>query len=209
MNRQAIEFKLDHLHQALSELRPPGAVEERFKSIVVTDRIDCWDRYLYIGPEAEDLLGYSPSQYYEGEIADDEQECGWVANNHPEDVWRTEILWQRVLAGHRVPPVEYRSENTDGKWVWLEDTFTPFEIDSQGRSLIVEGRWRDITPRKRREIEFLIRQFEEMLSEGGRPASSRSATIIPFRSRHTTHLARRPPDAPIRRKGLRMRHPRS
>lgn len=208
MDRKAIELELEQLHQALSELRPPSASEVRLKSIIVTDRIDCLNRYLHIDPEAEDLLGYTPSQYYGGEIAHEEQEYGWVANNHLEDVWRTEILWQRVLAGHRVPSVEYRSVNTDGDWVWLEDSFTPFEIDSRGRTTIVEGRWRDITPRKRREIEFLIRQFEQMLREDGKPPSSRCATIIPFPSRNRARHIRRPPAAPMRRKAHPVRHPR-
>jgi PAS domain S-box-containing protein len=161
LERHEIERRIEGMHVRLDELRRPSRSEARLASLAITDRIDRWGRYLYIDPQAEAILGYPQTSYM--------KDIGWVHYNHPEDQWRTAILWQRALAGVPCRRVEYRTQNARGQWVWLEDSFTPIRFDSMGHALVVEGCWRDITQRKRREGEFIIMLWE-MLLEGKRPA---------------------------------------
>jgi len=172
VDRDVIERKLDQLHEGLSALRPASAREKYLSSLLVVDRIDRWGNYLHIDPEAEEVLGFKATYYA--------TESDWVVFNHPEDIWRTDILWQRALTGFPVRAVEYRTDDSDGYWVWLEDSFRPVEADPHGRVTVVEGCWRDITPRKRREIEFLIRQFELALRLGKLPERSLRHALIQF-----------------------------
>jgi PAS domain S-box-containing protein len=164
LDRVAVENRLELLHRTLGELRPPRRWEKRLSPIVVADRIDHLGYYLDIDPAAQDLLGYPPSYY--------ETEQDWVQFNHTLDLGRTALLWERALSGQPCHGVEYRSQHADGYWVWLEDSFVPILTDPRGRGLVIEGHWRDITPRKRLEIEFLIRQLElslRTLRTGPRP----------------------------------------
>lgn len=156
VDRRAVEQQIERLERMRGEMRPPGRAEARLAVLRVYDRIDRWGHYLHIDPEAEDILGFPPS-YYDSEV-------GWLRFNHPDDVWRTVLLWGRALAGETVPAVEYRTFNTEGKWVWLEDSFRPLLVDARRQAVVIEGCWRDITRRKRCEIEFLLRHWEACLS---------------------------------------------
>ncbi len=173
-----IEKEIEHLQTSLDELRPPRPAESWLGALEVVDRIDRFGRYHYIGPGAERILGF-PRAHYESEI-------GWVRFNHPEDVWRTAILWQKALAGSPCTSFEYRTNDVEGRWVWLQDSLRPLEIDSQGHAVLVEGRWRDITMRKRREAEFLLRQWESVLRHGGPAPGDEAAQravsgrVVPF-----------------------------
>ncbi len=90
--------------------------------------------------------------------------------------------------------VEYRTDHADGYWVWLEDSFTPILTERSGRALVVEGRWRDATPRKRRELEFLIAQLESTYRTLKSPPLSGRKALLRF-------PAFRPPGAADRRRG--------
>jgi PAS domain S-box-containing protein len=169
--RRDIEEQIERLERIRGEMRPAGRGEARLSALRVRDRIDRWGHYLHIDPEAEDILGFPPSHY--------EHEVGWLRFNHPDDLWRTVVLWERALAGEFVPSVEYRTFNTEGKWVWLEDSFRPMALDARGQALVVEGCWSDITRRKRREIEFLLRHWEACLCPG---QAARRGVLLRFPS---------------------------
>jgi PAS domain S-box-containing protein len=169
--RKEIEEQIERLERMRAEMRPPGRHEARLAVLRVRDRIDRWGNYLHIDSEAEDILGF-PLAHYASEV-------GWLRFNHPDDVWRTALLWGRALAGEAVRAVEYRTFNTEGKWVWLEDSFRPLVLDAQGRSLVIEGCWRDITRRKRREIEFLLYHWEACRSPG---RAARRGVVLRFPS---------------------------
>jgi PAS domain S-box-containing protein len=169
--RCAIEKQIELLERMRGEIRPPGRSEARLSVLQVRDRIDRWGNYLHIDPEAEDILGYPPAHY--------NSEVGWLRFNHPDDVWRTVLLWGRALAGEMVRGVEYRTFNIEGQWVWLEDSFRPLLFDARRRALVIEGCWRDITRRKRREIEFLLRHWEASLNPG---RAARHGVLLRFPS---------------------------
>lgn len=141
---------------------------------MVTDRIDRFGRYHHIDPECGEILGY-PQEHYAHEV-------GWVRFNHLEDRWRTAVLWQKALTGRPCPVFEYRTFNSDRQWVWLQDSLRPILFDRDGHALVVEGRWRDITPRKRREAEFLLRQWETLWRAARPRPRGNGAIVIPFPS---------------------------
>jgi PAS domain-containing protein len=172
LERNEIESEIERLSRLLGELRPQCRAEARLSSLVVTDRIDRYGRYHHIDPWCEAVLGFPPER-----VARD---VGWIRFNHPDDVWRTTILWEKALAGQTIPIFEYRTDNSLGQWVWLEDSLRPLQFDRAGQALLVEGRWRDVTPRKRRELEFLIRQWESILRGHTRSLTGPGATVIPF-----------------------------
>ena len=172
MDRDALERQIEEHNRSLGELRPPGPRDKRLAPIVATDRIDLHGRYLFMDDRAEDLLGYPPAYY------DDEYD--WIRWNHTLDIGRTARRWQAALEGRAVLGVEYRTDHADGYWVWLEDSFTPILTDRGGRALVVEGRWRDATPRKRREIEFLIAQLESTYRTLKSPPLSGRTALLRF-----------------------------
>jgi PAS domain S-box-containing protein len=175
LERHEIERQIEKLNRMLAQLRPASRAEARRASLVVTDRIDLWGRYHHIDPQAEDILGYPQSHY--------RTEVGWVRFNHPEDRWRTAILWEKALAGAPCPLMEYRTHNTEGQWVWLQDSLRPVVFDLRGHALVVEGRWRDITPSKRRQAEFLLRQWEWLLKQDTPVRRPQRCQIVPFPDR--------------------------
>jgi PAS domain S-box-containing protein len=168
-SRQEVEWQLERLERMRCEMRPPSRAEARLGRLQVCDRIDRWGNYWHIDPEAEEILGF-PSSHYDTEV-------GWLRFNHPDDVWRTVRLWERALAGEAVSAVEYRTFNIEGKWVWLEDSFRPLILDSRRQALIIEGCWRDITRRKRCEVEFLLRHWEACL---GPPRAACRGLVVRF-----------------------------
>ena len=172
LDRDALERQIEEHSRMLDELRPPGSRDKRLAPIVATDRIDFHGRYIFIDDRAEDLLGYPPTYY--------ESEYDWIRWNHTLDIGRTARLWQAALKGRAVIGVEYRTDHADGYWVWLEDSFTPILTDRSGRALVVEGRWRDATPRKRREIEFLIAQLESAYRTLKSPPLSGRTALLRF-----------------------------
>ncbi len=190
LDRADLESRIESLSRSLDDLRPPGAVDRRLAPLVVIDRIDHLGRYLYVDRIAEDLLGFPP-EYYETEI-------DWVRYNHRLDIERVAVLWDAALRGRRIRGIEYRTDHVDGHWVWLEDSFTPILSDRSGRSLVIEGRWRDITPRKRREIEFLLEGLEDSLRMlKSAPVSGRTVVLRYSGSRSRTgDLSPRAPRTP-------------
>ncbi|MEE9217703.1 MAG: PAS domain-containing protein [Acidobacteriota bacterium] len=155
MERAEIEHRIEKLSRDLAELRVEHRSEARLCSLRLRDRIDFLGHYLDIDPRIEEIFGFPQSEYWEDEH--------WIHDTHREDQGRIYLLWERTVAGRTWPLVEYRDYNVAGEWVWIEDSFRPAVVDSAGRVLVVEGCWRDITPRKRREIEFLLRQWETIL----------------------------------------------
>ena len=172
LDRADLDRRIEALQRTLDELRPPRASDRHLGSIVVTDLIDRCGHYLYIDPWAEELLGFPP-RYYEAEL-------DWLAFNHHDDQDHTRALWRQALGGRFCPVVYYRTDDSNGAWVWLEDSFRPRLADHRGRVVVLEGRWRDVTPRKRLEIEARIRELERFVGSAPSAARHRFGLILPF-----------------------------
>ena len=132
------------------EVERRDEVERRYQALVeqtpvVTyiDDLDT-DRTLYISPQAEVLLGYSPAEFTR-------EEPLWPSILHPDD--RDRMLHRsreadRTRGGYSGE--EYRMVAKDGRIVWVHDEAVLIRDDA-GRPSYWQGVWVDITERRRAE----------------------------------------------------------
>jgi diguanylate cyclase (GGDEF)-like protein/PAS domain S-box-containing protein len=101
--------------------------------------------FLYVSPQAEELLGYPASE--------------WIANTglwerllHPEDRERVLAEEQRTLAAEETFESEYRLVARDGKvvWIWERDMIVR---DDHGKPVCTQGVLVDVTDVKRAEAQ--------------------------------------------------------
>jgi PAS domain S-box-containing protein len=115
---------------------------------------------LYVSPQVETILGFSPSEW----LADSNP---WVEHLHPDD--RERVLAQRIESTVTKAPlnIEYRLRTRDGRFPWIRDESQIFPDD--GGSFIFRGLLRDITERKLSEEAFreLSRKNELILQSAG------------------------------------------
>lgn len=103
--------------------------------------------WLYISPQLEHVLGYTPQE--------------WLAHpgpmntfTHPDDLPAAREAEERSLATGEPYRAEYRMQAKDGRWVWILDEASVVR-DELGRPLFMQGIMYDITDRKRAEERLL------------------------------------------------------
>ncbi len=103
--------------------------------------------WLYISPQLEHVLGYTPQE--------------WLAHpgpmntfTHPDDLPAAREAEERSLATGEPYRAEYRMQTKDGRWVWILDEASVVR-DELGRPLFMQGIMYDITDRKRAEERLL------------------------------------------------------
>ncbi len=113
--------------------------------------------FSYVSPAAIRILGYTPDEHYAN------PSLRWEIIL-PED----RPMLQALLEGRTVPgqPVLLRWRHKNGEMVWTESLATVYHDDA-GQVLAVESITRDITERKRAEMEReqLIRDLQKALEE--------------------------------------------
>jgi len=124
---------------------------------VLTYRASLDDRHrlLYISPQAQDWLGYSPQQCID---APD----WWAQVIHPDDLARIVNSTWRSNGEVAKTSSEYRMVTRTGQELWVRDGARA-ACDEQGRTLFVQGAITDITERKRFQEEMgvsLAREHE-------------------------------------------------
>ncbi len=124
-------------------------------------RID-WatQRFTYIGPQIEPLLGYAPESWVTVE--------DWASRMHPED--------RDVVVGYCVSQsqsgldheADYRALTADGRYVWIRDVVHVVRKDD-GEVEALVGFMFDISERKRNEEELLRlkRELEDLSYKDG------------------------------------------
>ena len=139
---------------------------ERLQS-VLDNSLDCIyrfdlhsDSYEYISPSAEKLVEYSSEELREltGGTA--------LAMVHPDDQPALRAAIERLGETGEVE-AEYRQRNKSGNYRWLANHMS-LTRDSEGRPLYRDGTVRDITERKRAEMQLEDTRF--LLTEGQRIA---------------------------------------
>ena len=134
------------LKRSREELRES---REHFRLLVETTNVIPWEvdaktfQYTYMGPQAEKLLGYPASKWYEEDF--------WPSLIHEED--RDEVVKTckeatSALIDHEL---EYRMISKDGKVVWIYEMVTV--ISENGKAKTLRGFMIDVTERKTAEYE--------------------------------------------------------
>ncbi len=127
-----------------SELKYRTLVEQ-LPAVIYTAALDAASTTIYVSPQVERILGYSPETYRANRDL-------WRQKTHPDD---REGVLREVVRCHKegVPfACEYRMEAADGRTVWLRDEGALVR-DQHGHPLFVQGVMLDITDRKRAEEE--------------------------------------------------------
>lgn len=154
------ESKIEALERQLSELH--------------FDRARPWERYPVIPYEVtrfEEYLKIHPAvAYHIGRTRHEIlAEPGWEPYIHSEDLGRVGQAWRRYcLQGRPVEGLELRYRHAEsGRYVYVEDHSYPISWGRHERPLRFSGWFKNITDRKRAEIDFLL----NCLGECDRPTA--------------------------------------
>jgi len=129
------------------------ALVERIPAIVYMGEFGEEGDWLYISPQIERVLGYTPEE--------------WLTHphpmgsfTHPEDIAGFRREEERAYGRGDAFHAEYRIRSKDGRWVWILDEAAPV-LDESGRVLFMQGVMYDTTDRKQAEEE-LARALEKL-----------------------------------------------
>lgn len=119
------------------------ALVEQIPAITYTAALDDASTTMYVSPQIESILGFSPEDYR----ADPDM---WRKRLHPDD--RDCVLLELKQSHIDNQPFrsEYRMVARDGKVVWFSDEAMIVQ-DSAGKPLFIQGVMTDISERKRTE----------------------------------------------------------
>jgi PAS domain S-box-containing protein len=119
------------------------ALVEQIPPVVYMDAIDEVSSALYISPQVETLLGYSPDEWRADPAL-------WTKLLHPDDRERTLAENARTNATGEPFRAEYRLIARDGHVVWIRDEAVLLRDDA-GQPRYRQGVMLDVTARKRAE----------------------------------------------------------
>jgi PAS domain S-box-containing protein len=124
---------------------------EQIPAITYIAALDEASTTLYISPQIETILGFSPTDYQARPDI-------WREQLHPDDRERMLAEVARCHATGEPLVSDYRMLTRDGRVVWFHDE-AALVRDADGRPLFLQGVMLDITERKR--AEDALRQSEE------------------------------------------------
>ncbi|HEX2267753.1 MAG TPA: EAL domain-containing protein, partial [Actinomycetota bacterium] len=146
MNRGRTEHNLQRAEELYRVV-----VENTPDLISVTD---AEGRLIYASPSHEDVIGYTPAEL----VGRSPLEL-----IHPEDVeTAAEAIREGFLEG-KVFRAEIRVRHKDGRWVTVEGVGTAIR-DEQGNPVMLQANMRDITDRKRAELEMAFLAYHDKLT---------------------------------------------
>jgi PAS domain S-box-containing protein len=119
---------------------------EQIPSIVYLAEYGEQGDWLYISPQIERVLGYTPEE--------------WLTHPHPmgsfthaDDLGVVRAEEDRSLVSGDPFRAEYRMQAKDGRWLWIRDEATAVRDDA-GHPFVLQGVMYDVTERKRAEQEL-------------------------------------------------------
>jgi diguanylate cyclase (GGDEF)-like protein/PAS domain S-box-containing protein len=159
-------------------------IGDRYRSIVqhipaVTyiDALDDSASTLYVSPQVEDLLGYTPNEWMsDGDL--------WLRIVHPDDRARAAAENQRHNETGETFSLDYRIYRKDGRIVWIHDEATMFR-DDRGVPTFSLGVMVDITEIKRGDEKVAFLTYHDELT--GLPSRSMFEELLELsitRARH-------------------------
>ena len=128
---------------------------ERIPAVTFVDRADGSEESLYVSPQVEGMLGYTPEEWVAGRL--------WRERLHPDD--RERVLASDERFGVRGEPVdhEYRLLAKDGSVVWVREE-TVLVRDEAGERQFVQGIMSDVTEKKQSEERLHHQAFHDSLT---------------------------------------------
>lgn len=130
----------DQLRRAESQYR---ALVEQIPAITYTAALDDASTTLYVSPQVQSILGFSPEDYR----ADPDL---WRRRLHPDDRDRVLAELDQGEIGNLPFRLEYRMIARDGRVVWFSDEAVTVQ-DSADKPLFIQGVMTDITERRQTE----------------------------------------------------------
>ncbi|MDZ8183862.1 MAG: PAS domain S-box protein [Nostoc sp. ChiSLP02] len=130
------------------------ASENRLRQLLETVKVIPWEldlktgRFIYVGPQAVDLLNYPIAQWYE--------ENFWIDRLHPYDREKSVRFCQQATARCENHQLEYRMLAADGRVVWLRNIVTV--VPEAGTPTLLRGFMFDITDLKLLEETLRLRE---------------------------------------------------
>lgn len=148
---------------------------EDIPAVTYTSTLDEIHRTLYISPQVEGLLGFTPEEWM-----DDPQR--WITLLHPEDQERFWAEMKRGVFTGSPFQLEYRLLSREGRAVWIHDDATIVR-DVAGQARYLQGVFYDITERRRaeealRQSETRYRAVVEQSADGVFLADGESRRIL-------------------------------
>jgi PAS domain S-box-containing protein len=138
--------------------------EARLRRLVETANVIPWEadaeteRFIYVGPQAEERLGWPASAWYKGNFIRD--------HVHPDDRELAIAGFVRACADGNLSDLEYRILARDGRAVWLHMVVSVAE--REGGERLLSGFFFDVTERKeaeetlRKKIAIIAQQQEDI-----------------------------------------------
>lgn len=109
-----------------------------------------------VSPEYAQMLGYDPENFQE-------TNAFWLQRLHPDDLQRTNQVYQDYIAGRLDQyQVEFRQRTKQGDWKWILSTGSIVAWDKDGNPLRMLGIHTDISDRK--QAEEALRQTNAILN---------------------------------------------
>ncbi|MEH2329901.1 PAS domain S-box protein [Nostoc sp.] len=130
------------------------ASENRLRQLLETVKVIPWEldlktwRFIYVGPQAVDLLNYPIAEWYE--------ENFWVNHLHPDDKENSVRICQEATARRENHELEYRMLAADGRVIWLRDIVSV--VEEAGTAIGLRGFMFDITDLKLVEETLRLRE---------------------------------------------------
>jgi PAS domain S-box-containing protein len=118
---------------------------EHLPLVMYRTRLDATSSCLYMSPQIEDLVGYTPLEC----MSDPEF---FVKILHPDDREPTQAAHHEAYATGESFAIKYRMIAKDGRAVWVHDEVT-IAKDESGRPIHAEGFLVDVTPQKSAQEE--------------------------------------------------------
>ncbi|RCJ15888.1 histidine kinase [Nostoc sp. ATCC 43529] len=156
-NQQITAINQELAHRIFEQKQTEIALrksENRLRQLLETVKVIPWEldlktwRFIYVGPQAVDLLNYPIAQWYE--------ENFWVNHLHPHDREKTVRFCQQATARCENHELEYRMLAADGRAIWLRDVISV--VHEAGTPTMLRGFMFDITDLKLVEETLRLRE---------------------------------------------------